>query len=323
MPKMKIFSKLLKLIKEGNSFLLVSHMNPDGDAIGASIALAMGLKQMGKKGICVLNCNTVPENLIFLPGAKTVRQAPPKKRFDVVILLDCNDPGRTGFKEFNAEKTAIIDHHVMSEEVDAFYKTTDACLIDTGAASAGLLVYRVLNALKVTIDKKIATNLYTSIHVDTGGFRYSNTSPEALMAAAKLLEAGASPWDISKEVYENIPYKSIKLLGLSLATVEQKDGISWITTTKDMFDMTGTSAEDSEDFVDFPRKVRNSEVAVFFREDSKNVYKLSLRSKGRVDVQAVAAKFGGGGHKAAAGCRLEGTLKQVQQKVFDALKSVI
>lgn len=322
---MKISSKLLNLIKNNNSFLVVGHVNPEGDSLGASLALALGLKKIGKKDICVLSKDAVPETLKFLPSSEIVRQKPPDREFDVVFIVDCNEVKRTGFEGFNASKTAIIDHHLLPANAAAseFYKSVSASLIDPNAAAAGLLVYKVLTALEIPIDKDIATNLYTAILTDTGGFRYSNASAEALKIASHLVEAGARPWDISKEVYESVPYKSMKLLGLSLSTLEKKDGIAWINTTKNMFSKTGATSEDSEDFVDFPRKVKDVKVAVFFRQDGGKSYKLSLRSKGNVDVQKIAKSFGGGGHIAAAGCKINGTLKEVQDKVFRAVRKAI
>jgi len=322
---MKTSSKLLNLIKQNKSFLIVGHINPEADSIGASVALALGLRKLGKKDICVLSRDPVPETLRFLPSSEIIRQKPPAREFDVVFLVDCNEVKRTGFEGFRAKKTAVIDHHVLpaNAATSAFYKSLSAGMIDPDAAAAGLLVYRVLTALKVPLDKNIATNLYAAILTDTGGFRYSNASSEALKTAANLVEAGAKPWDISKEVYESIPYKSMKLLGLSLATLDRKDGIAWINATKHMFEKTGTTAEDSEDFVDFPRKVKDTEVAVFFREDGSNTYKLSLRSKGRVNVQKIARGFGGGGHVAAAGCKIKGTFKEVQDRVFTAIRKTI
>lgn len=322
---MKISSKLLNLIKQNKSFLIVGHINPEADSIGSSLALSLGLRKLGKKDICVLSRDPVPETLSFLPLSKTVRQKPPAGEFDVVFIIDCNEVSRTGFEGFRAKKMAVIDHHVLpsNSKTSEFYRSLSASLIDPNAAAAGLLVYRVLTALKVTIDKNIATNLYTAILTDTGGFRYSNASAESLKTAACLVEAGARPWDISKEVYESIPFKSMKLLGLSLATLERKDGIAWINATKHMFDKTGTTSEDCEDFVDFPRKIKDTEVAVFFRQDGGHTYKLSLRSKGRVNVQKIARSFGGGGHVAAAGCKVTGTLKEVQDKVFRAVRKAI
>jgi phosphoesterase RecJ-like protein len=321
---MKISSNLLNLIKQNKSFLIAGHINPEGDSIGSCLALALGIKKMGNKTVSVLSRDGVPENLKFLPSAKTVRQTPPRRKFDVVFLVDCNTPARTGFENFNANKTVVIDHHVLSaDEKHWFSKEVSASLVDPKAAAAGLLVYNVLNALKVPINKQIATNLYTAILVDTGGFRYSNASPDSLKTAGLLVEAGASPWNISKELYENVPFRSLKLLGTSLSTLERKNGVAWITTTDEMFHDTGTTPEDCEDFVNFPRKIRGVEVAVFIRQVENNSYKLSLRSKGKVDVQKIAKSFGGGGHVAAAGCKVEGTLKDVQGKVLRAVRKAI
>ncbi len=325
MTKMKISTKLLDLLKQHKSFLIVGHINPEGDSIGSCLALALGLKKIGKKDICVLSKDPVPEILKFLPSSKIVKQKPPRKKFDVLLILDCNTLERTGFKSLNAKKTAIIDHHVLSPNTDKseFYKSLSATLIDPNAAAVGVLIYKILTALKISIDKNIATNIYTAILVDTGGFRYSNASPESLKISSDLIKAGAIPWNITKEVYESIPHKSMKLLGLSLSTLEKRDRIAWITTTRDMFKKTGTSAEDCEDFVDFPRKVKGIEVAVFFRQDSEKSFKISLRSKGKVNVQKIAKSFDGGGHAPAAGCKVSGTLQEVQNKVLSAVRKAI
>jgi len=319
---MKISSDLLNLIKKNNSFLIVGHINPEGDSIGSSLALALGLKEIGKKNVCVLSRDPVPENLQFLPASNLVKQKMPQKKYDVAILIDCNHIERTGFNTLNSVKTAIIDHHVLPDNADQndFYKSLSASFIDPDAAAAGLLVYKVLTALKITFDRKIATNLYTALLVDTGGFRYSNASPEALMTASHLVESGAVPWSISKELYENSLFRAMKLQGLSLSTLERKNGIAWITVTNAMFKKTDTSAEDCDAFVDLPRQIKNIEVAIFFRQDGSSSYKVSFRSKGRANVQKIAKSFGGGGHVAAAGCKVKGTLKEVQARVFKAVR---
>ncbi len=303
----------------------MGHINPEADSLGSSLALALGLRKMGKRDICVLSRDPVPENLRFLPSSKTVRRRPPRREFDVLFIVDCNDPERTGFKGFRAAKTAVIDHHVLPADAgkSEFYSSLSASLIDPEAAATGLLVYKVLTALRIPIDKNIAENLYAAILVDTGGFRYSNSSPESLKIASRLVEAGAKPWDITKDVYESIPFRSMKLLGLSLSTLEKKDGVAWITTTRAMFRKTGATAEDAEDFVDYPRKVKDIDVAVFFRQDAMRSFKISLRSKGRVNVQKIAKRFNGGGHVAAAGCTVNGTLKEVQDKVLRAVREAL
>lgn len=322
---MKISSKLLNLIRQNRSFLIAGHINPEGDSLGSCLAFALGLKKLGKKDICVLSRDPVPEILKFLPSSNTVRRKPPGKEFDVVFIVDCNTMERTGFEGFNAREIAIIDHHVLPANTadSASHKPVSASLIDPDAAASGVLIYKVLTALKVPIDSNIATNLYTALLVDTGGFRYSNVSPESLEIASCLVEAGAKPWGITKEVYESIPYNSMALLGLSLSTLKKKDGIAWITTTKDMFKKTGTSAEDCEDFVDFPRRVKDIEVAVFFRQDGERSFKISLRSKAGVNVQKIAKRFGGGGHAPAAGCKVSGSLQEVQDKVLKAVRKAI
>ena len=323
--KTKISSELLNLIKNNNSFLIVGHINPEGDSIGSSLALALGLKKIGKKDVFVVSRDPVPENLKFLPSSRLVKQKIPRKKYDVAILVDCNHIERTGFKSLNSAKTAVIDHHVLPDNTDKsdFHKSLSASLIDPGAAAAGLLIHKVLSALKITFDKKIATNLYTALLVDTGGFRYSNASPEALKTAAQLVEAGAVPLNISTELYENSPFSAMKLQGLSLATLEKKDGIAWITVTNAMFKKTGTTAEDCDEFVDLPRRIKDIEVAIFFRQDGNNSYKVSFRSKGKANVQKIAMSFGGGGHVAAAGCKVKGTLKEVKAKIFRVVRKEI
>lgn len=322
---MKISSKLISLIQENNSFLISGHINPEGDSIGSSLALALGLKQLGKKDICVISRDPVPENLEFLPHARTIRRLPPKKEFDVFFMVDCNVPERTGFKNIRARHTAVLDHHVLPSDAgkSEFYKSLSPSIIDPSAPAAGILVYRILTALNIIIDKNIATNLYTAILVDTGSFRYSNASKESLAIASHLVESGAKPWDISKELHESISFRSMKLLGLSLATLEKKDRMAWIITTKNMFKKTGTAADDCEDFVDYPRKIRGIEVAIFIRQERDKRFKISLRSKGRVDVQKIAMQFGGGGHAPAAGCAVNGTLQEVKEKVFRAVRKAI
>jgi phosphoesterase RecJ-like protein len=320
----RISTKLLDVFRKNDSFLIAGHINPEGDSIGSSLALALGLKKLGKKDIVVISKDPVPEILRFLPSAGMIVNRQPRRRFDVACLVDCNTLDRTGLDSFNADKTAIIDHHILPvEKKDSPFHKSAPSIIDPDAAAAGVLVYKVLTALKVPVDREIATCLYTALLVDTGGFRYSNTDGETLRIAAELVDAGASPWDISREVHESIPFRSLKLLGMSLSTIGMDGRISWMKTTRSMLRKTGTTAEDTEDFVDFPRKVKGIDVAVFFREDGRGRYKISLRSKGKVDVQKIARAFGGGGHAAAAGCKVGGSYEEVSRKVFRAVRKAI
>jgi phosphoesterase RecJ-like protein len=321
---MKAPPKLRKIIAENKKFLIVSHMNPEADAIGSSIGLALGLKKLGKYAY-VLNRDPLPDILKFLPRADMVKGKIPSREFDVLCVVDCNSLERTGLKDLKAKNTVIIDHHIPSPQVTrhTFHSSQLVSFIDENASATGELVYKVLHSLKVQIDREIATNLYTSIYSDTGGFRYSNTGPESLIIASRLIEAGAKPWEVTKEIYESMPFNRLHLLALMLSTLKKNGPIASVVIQKSMYKKTKTSVQDTEDFVDFPRKVKDVEVAVLFREDRHNLFKISLRSKGTVNVEKIARYFGGGGHHNAAGCRMEGSLTEVKRKMFNALNKAI
>lgn len=321
---MKIAPELISLIKESNSFLIASHLNPDGDALGASIALAIALKSLGKD-VQVINRDNVPADLRFLPFSDILTQNVPEREFDLLFIVDCNTIERTGLKNIKAKKSVIVDHHILPDNVSEIWdiETMRRSMVETGAAATGELVFMILTELGVQIDKDIATNLYTTLLFDTGGFRYSNTTPEALHIASKLVAAGAEPWWISRELYESVPYNAIKLLASAYATIEKEGSIAWITVTQEMLKETGTTSEDTENFVDQPRKIKGVEVAVFFREDAKETIKVSLRSKGRIDVQKIVAPFGGGGHAPAAGCSINAPLMEVKNMILDAVREAL
>lgn len=314
---MKIPHNLLQLIKENERFLIVSHINPDGDAVGSVIALTQGLKKLGKS-VSAYCKDPVPHIFRFLPGSELIKNRAPSSNFDVVLLLDCNSFKRAGIKEPKAGKIGVIDHHLTVEK-----KPDRVNYIDSDMSATAELVYALLKALRITIDKKMALNLYTGIFTDTGGFRYSNTNVKTLKIASELMQKGLNAREVAKEVYENFPYKRQKLLTLVLATLEKSGAIASVTVTKNMFKKTGTTAEDTEDFVNHARKIKGVEVGVLFREDGKNSYKISLRSKGAVNVALIAKTLGGGGHASAAGCNLKGTLPEVKNKIFKTLRKAI
>jgi phosphoesterase RecJ-like protein len=180
-----------------------------------------------------------------------------------------------------------------------------------------------LTELGIKIDKEIATNLYTTLLFDTGGFRYGNTTPRTLDIASKLVAAGAEPWWISRELYENVSINAMQLLASAYSTIKMEGEIASITVTQEMLSKTGTMTEDTENFVDHPRKIKGIKVAIFFREDGEDSCKVSLRSKGDINVQRIAAKFGGGGHAPAAGCGINAPLQEVKDKILDAVREAL
>lgn len=321
MKMMKIPVKLISLIKENNSFLMASHVNPDGDVIGASAALAIALKKLGKD-VYVINRDSVPETLKFLPSSELFRREVSDREFDVLFLLDCNTIERTGLKDLKARNTIIIDHHIMPGDPEELWdkETLENSIVDSEASATGELIFMILAELGIALDKDIATNLYTALLFDTGGFRYANTTAVSLDIASRLVDAGAEPWWITKELYESVPYRAIKLLSSAFSTIEKEGETAWITVTQEMFSETGTTSEDTEDFVDYPRMIKGVEVAVFFREDSEDLCKVSLRSKGGINVQKIAGRFGGGGHAPAAGCSINAPLNEAKNKVLDAVR---
>ena len=174
--------------------------------------------------------------------------------------------------------------------------------------------------MDVRIIKDIAVNIYTSILSDTGSFRYSSTTPHALEAAAEMIKAGADPWDISQRIYESYPAKRYKLLSMVLNTLEvTRDGkIAVLVVTRDMLKRADADKELADGFVNFARAVDGVEVGILFRESKPGEYKVSFRSRGNIDVAEIGSMFGGGGHKNAAGCNLQGTLEEIKEKILSA-----
>lgn len=310
-----------RVFRERDRFLIACHENPEGDAIGSELALALALRKMGKTAT-VLNADPVPRNLAFLPGADTVVSSADGSRYDVAVVVDCGSPERTGSVGAELRKCPVlvnIDHHRTND------LHGDHRLVDPDAAATGVLIYRVLRALGAEIDWEIAVNIYAAILTDTGSFRYSNASPEAFEIAGEMVRRGVDPWSVAEKVYETQSFATIGLLARVLASLERagEGKIAAITTLRrDLRDF--SAGKDSlEGFINYPRSIAGVEVAVAFREEGDAEFRVSLRSKGKVDVSRVASSFGGGGHRNAAGCTVRGSLAEVRGRVFDALQELL
>jgi len=312
---------ICRLLREKDRFLIACHENPEGDAIGSELALALALRKMGKTAT-VLNADPVPANLAFLPGADSVVFEEDGARYEVAVVVDCGSPERTGRVQAELSKCRLlvnIDHHKTNGEVGEY------TLVDPEAAATGMLVYRVLVAMGFEIDYDVAVNLYVAILTDTGSFHYANTSSEAFHIAGDLIRKGIDPWAVAEQVYETQSVSRLRLLGRVLGSLEVAAGgmVAAVTTRrKDLSEFCATK-DFLEGFINYPRSVIGVEVAVAFREESPEVYRVSFRSKGRVDVSAVAQAFGGGGHRNAAGCTVAGTLSEVKRRIFEALEAAL
>jgi len=307
-------------LKRCHSILISVHISPDGDALGSQLALMFALKKLNKT-VTVHNLDPVPEIYRFLPFAETIKTGRPVTgRYDAYVVLD-SDPPRTGLFDdaYPADTLINLDHHVTNRS--AWRHTW----LDTAATATGEMVYKLIQRLGVPIDRDIALCLYTAIFTDTGSFRYSNTTPESMRISATLLEAGADPWIVTENVYESFAFRRLKLLGSVLSGIERsKDGkIAWVVVTNELYDQTGTKAEDTDNFVNFVRSIKGVEAAVLFRQTGPAQYKVSLRSKGRVDLSELARLFGGGGHKNAAGCVVNGVIEEVKMRVISELENII
>ncbi|NPB05571.1 MAG: bifunctional oligoribonuclease/PAP phosphatase NrnA [Aquificae bacterium] len=302
--------------------LLASHENPDGDTVGSALALYLALKKLGKS--VKVGCrDPVPYFLQFLPASREFLKLPVEEEFDLCVVVDASSHKRLGVP-VRAKSFMRIDHHKGGD----FYREED--LVDAFApATAAVVYYLIKNIDEDLIDREVATCLYTGLATDTGFFTNSNTDAEALKLAHLLVERyGVDPHEVAVNVKERNPLRRFKLLSRALDTLELHLGgkVSSMFVLKEWLDELGASYEDTEGFVNYARSLDGVEVAVFITErPEEGVWKVSLRSKGKADVSVVCERFGGGGHKYAAGCKipLNLSLKEVKEKLLEEIRKVV
>lgn len=314
---------ILRLIKANQSFFVVSHENPDCDALGSTIAMALVLRELGKD-VIMYNADGVPGHLRFLPGCSGVTDSLDSlgNGVDVVMLLDCADFSRPG-KEFerlvskNGFTFAFVDHHASNDT------SSEYCLVDENASSTGVILYRMIKRLGISLSPDVAECLFSTIVGDTGSFRYSNTCSETFMIAADLVDRGADPEKISRFIYDNEPLRKVMLRTLAMNTLEVDGKIAFLHVSSEMFHQTGTEKEHTEGIVSMARSIEGVEVAVFLRQESAIDWKVSLRSKEYVDVAQIAGRYGGGGHRRAAGCVISAPLATVKRRLLDSIQEAM
>ncbi len=315
-----MINQIAEIIKKGRSFLVTSHVRLDGDAVGSELALYEAFRGLGKD-VVVYNQDRTPQVYAFLPDAGViVNRLGPLDGYDAVFVLDCSEIDRVGDEApriAGVRQIVNIDHHISNDRYGHLTFT------DPEASSTGEMVFRLLDGMGLEITGDMAVNLYTAILTDTGAFRYSNTGPGTFAAAGRLLEKGADPAWIAQQVYETFPAVKIRLLGRALTTLEfdWQGRIAALTVSKKMLEEAGAQWEHTEGFVEYPRSIEGVQVAAFLSEIGEGTYKVSLRSKGRFNVEEVARKFGGGGHINAAACRIPGDAETVKKKLFETIKN--
>jgi phosphoesterase RecJ-like protein len=309
--------QVIKAIRENSSFLITSHINPEGDAIGSELALASLLARLNKK-VCIVNEDT-NKQLNFLVGKDAIiNRARKKLKFDAAIVLDCPVISRVGNVERLVKSSKIlinIDHHISNDRFG------DINWVDDRVSCAGELIYELFSDFKIKLNDKEALYLYVAILTDTGSFRYSNTNSKTHRIISELLSHKIEPHLIYEKIYENTSISYIKLLCRVLSSLKKKGKIAYISFEGDTSKLDNSVRERFEDFISYPRALKGVEAAMFFRKLSGNRIKVNFRSKGTFDVNRLARKFGGGGHIAASGAVIDGKMDEVKRKVIkEAIK---
>ncbi|MBW2638676.1 MAG: DHH family phosphoesterase [Deltaproteobacteria bacterium] len=303
--------QIIRYLRNSDHILVATHTHPDGDAIGSLIAMGLCLDGLNKK-ITLYNESPIPAVYRFLPGTNRVVRDIKNEDYDLAVILDCGNLQRIGTAVSAVRQIPVIvniDHHVTNTGFGDFQ------LIDTLACATAEIIYRL-----------IATSIYTGILTDTGSFRFSNTNRAAFSICQEMVGLGVDPYSIAQHVYGTYSLGRIKLLNLALDSIEISDNgkLSMMTLTQDMLNETHTQAEDVDGLINYAKRIEDIKVAALILEhgNSKkklnafNRFHISLRSNGSVDVAAIAASFGGGGHSSAAGFSIESTLSDIKLQLL-------
>lgn len=317
-----IEKRIIQAIESAERIAVLPHVFADGDALGSSIALALAISKIGKY-VRVYIEEEIPYTYDFLPGKEYVEVFKGQtEECDLVIALDTGDLARLGkrIKIFESKDFTInIDHHTTNTEF------ASVNLVKTSAAATGEIIYQLIEKMGISLDESISTCLYVAIATDTGGFRYSNTTPITHQITADLINNGVNVSKISQLVFETLPYKKVLLMGLAIDTIEITEGgkSAFITVTNEMLKKADASEEDCDGLVNIARNIEGVEVAVLIRQRNEDEFKINFRSQNYVDVSVIAHKYSGGGHKKAAGCTLRGSMAQIKEMLKNEIREVL
>jgi phosphoesterase RecJ-like protein len=311
--------QIVDAVRARQRFVLSSHSRPDGDSIGSQLAMAYALQAMGKE-VTVVNADPAAPPLMAFPGVRDIRIAPRADgEFDAAIIMECGDVARTGVAGLERFFVINIDHHPGNTgfgQINWF---------DARAAACAEMVYDLVRALGVPLSKEIATHVYMAILTDTGSFHYSSISPRTFDICRECLEAGVDPVLVARNVYDSNNMGRLKLFGAVLGAmqIDQTGRIAIVYVDHEMARAAGGTYEDTEGLVNLPLTVKEIEAVVFFKQEKGDEYRVSLRSKGDIDVNAIAKEFGGGGHKNASGCTVSGSIEELQKTLVEKIEGAI
>lgn len=314
-----MLSQVVELIENKGKFSITAHLRPDGDSLGSSLGLYWLLQALNKD-VEVIMRDPVPHAYQKLPGARDVRITPAAdKAYDAVFVIECSDIARPGLRELENQFVVNIDHHATTA---LFGKIN---WIDSTASACGEMIYNLAKALGVRVTKEMAECCYTALITDTGSFHYSNTTERTFKVASELLRTGVKPAKTAEAVFASYPWSRIQLMGAVLSTA-RRDASGRVAILRHSLEMQHSaeaSDEDADGFVNYPLTVGEVEAVAMLKESELGVYRTSLRSKGEVNVAKVAERFGGGGHRNAAGCTLRGTWEEAEEKIIALLQDAV
>ena len=318
-----MMKKIIQQLAKSEHVLLASHTKPDGDAIGALLAMGIALEKLGCQ-VALYNESSIPEVYRFLPAVDRIqKKLTDWQRFDTAVILDCGVLSRVGSAADDIATVPVIiniDHHTTNNRFGHYH------LVDVAACATSEIVYRLILEMNLDVDTAMATAIYTGILTDTGSFRFSNTNQAAFSICEAMVAAGVKPSTVAQHVYGAYSLGRIKLLNLALDSIEISNNgyLSIMTVTRDMLADTDTQPEDADGLINYARRIRDVKVAALIHElenntesESRKQFHVSLRSDGSVDVSDIAMKFGGGGHAGAAGFSVESNLAELKQTIYD------
>ena len=313
-------SELLDAIGRGRRFVIASHQRPDGDAIGSAMAMALALRHAGKEAVVVTDA-IPPVFLQPFPQVDTIRVTPEvAETFDAALIMECSDLARTGVQGLDRSAVMNIDHHPGNTG----YGVVN--WIDETAAACGEMAFTLIEALGLPFTTDVATHVYLAILTDTGSFRFSHLSPRTYEIARRCVEAGVDPQWVARTHYDSNSLARVRIFGAVMngMVIVDEGRVALLTITRQQMQDLGGTNDDLEGLINFPLTVKDIEAAAFFKEVADGDWRVSLRSKGAVDVGAIARALGGGGHTNAAGCNTRGPIGDVHarfaQRLADAVK---
>jgi phosphoesterase RecJ-like protein len=312
--------RIVDVLRSRQRFLISSHSRPDGDSIGSSMAMAFALRELGKVAD-VVHADRAPGPLLQFPGVMDIRVASEVDAagYDAAIIMECGDLARTGVRGLDRTFLVNIDHHPGNTGYG------DVRWFNPSAAACGEMVFDLIKRLGAPLTIEVATHVYLAILTDTGSFHYSSISPHTFEICREVLEAGVNPVAVARDVYDSNNMGRLKLFGSVLGSmqIDPSGRIAIVYLDHEMARAAGGTYEDTEGLINLPLTVKEILAVVFFKQIEGEQYRVSMRSKGEIDIGAIAKEFEGGGHKNAAGCTVSGPIDALQKMFIQKIEIAI